>query len=135
MKIQCPNCSQRYEVTSEDFGETVVCQTCGKPFEVSSPDRQEKERDTSTTGNEIRPTDIVFDCSNCGHSLAIDCRGAGREVPCVECGLPTRVPTIVAFPNADRGQISKADRPGCWISLGILLGLVLVVLIVIFFAR
>lgn len=43
-------------------------------------------------GDEIRPTDIVFDCPHCGHNLAIDYRGAGMQINCVECGQPTLVP-------------------------------------------
>jgi len=43
-------------------------------------------------GDEIRPTDIVFDCPHCGHNLAIDYRGAGLQIKCVECGMPTLVP-------------------------------------------
>jgi len=43
-------------------------------------------------GDEIRPTDIVFDCPNCGHNLAIDYRGAGLQITCVECKMPTLVP-------------------------------------------
>ncbi len=35
---------------------------------------------------EIRSTDIVFDCPVCGHNLVIDYRGAGLQVPCSECG-------------------------------------------------
>jgi predicted RNA-binding Zn-ribbon protein involved in translation (DUF1610 family) len=42
--------------------------------------------------DEIRPTDIVFDCPNCGHNLAIDYRGAGLQIDCVACGQPTQVP-------------------------------------------
>jgi hypothetical protein len=40
----------------------------------------------------IRPTDIVFDCPNCGHNLAIDYRGAGLQISCVACGQPAQVP-------------------------------------------
>ncbi len=43
-------------------------------------------------GDEIRPTDIVFDCPHCGHNLAIDYRGAGLQISCVECGNPVLVP-------------------------------------------
>lgn len=43
-------------------------------------------------GDEIRATDIVFDCPNCGHNLAIDYRGAGLQITCVECGNPALVP-------------------------------------------
>lgn len=40
----------------------------------------------------IRATDIVFDCPSCGHNLAIDFRGAGLQITCVECGSPVQVP-------------------------------------------
>lgn len=42
--------------------------------------------------DEIRVTDIVFDCPHCGHNLAIDYRGAGLQISCVACGQPTLVP-------------------------------------------
>ncbi len=42
--------------------------------------------------DEIRATDIVFDCPHCKHNLAIDYRGAGLQINCVECGLPVLVP-------------------------------------------
>ena len=41
---------------------------------------------------EIRPTDIVFDCPHCGHNLCIDYRGAGLQTHCVECGASVLVP-------------------------------------------
>ena len=37
MKIQCPNCSQSYEVTSEHLGKVVACQSCGNNFVVAHP--------------------------------------------------------------------------------------------------
>jgi DNA-directed RNA polymerase subunit RPC12/RpoP len=43
-------------------------------------------------GDEIKPTDIVFDCPHCGHNLAIDYRGAGLQINCVECNHPVLVP-------------------------------------------
>ena len=43
-------------------------------------------------GDEIRSTDIVFDCPHCNHNLAIDYRGAGLQINCVECGQPVLVP-------------------------------------------
>ena len=42
--------------------------------------------------SEILETDIVFDCPNCGKSLAIDSRGAGRTVACTDCGENVEVP-------------------------------------------
>ncbi|MGN0846047.1 MAG: hypothetical protein ACI4RA_01525 [Kiritimatiellia bacterium] len=41
---------------------------------------------------EIRDTDIVFDCPHCGHNLAIDYRGAGLQIACVNCGESVLVP-------------------------------------------
>lgn len=48
--------------------------------------------DTDDQGLEIQPTDIVFDCPNCGHELVIDYRGAGLTVNCTECDEPVQVP-------------------------------------------
>ena len=41
---------------------------------------------------EIKPTDIVFDCPNCGHNLCVDYRAAGLQVPCSDCGAIIQVP-------------------------------------------
>jgi predicted RNA-binding Zn-ribbon protein involved in translation (DUF1610 family) len=43
-------------------------------------------------GAEIRDTDIVFDCPNCGKSLVIDYRGAGLQIDCSACGTSVLVP-------------------------------------------
>ncbi len=50
------------------------------------------EEDAATEGDEIKSTDIVFNCPHCGHNLAIDYRGAGLQINCVECGKPALVP-------------------------------------------
>jgi len=45
-----------------------------------------------TSDSEILPTDIVFNCPHCGHSLCIDCRGAGLVIACTECAREVQVP-------------------------------------------
>jgi hypothetical protein len=50
------------------------------------------ERLDEPENDEIRPTDIVFDCPHCGHNHAIDYRGAGLQINCVACGQATLVP-------------------------------------------
>ncbi len=42
--------------------------------------------------NDIKETDIIFDCPNCGKSLAIDYRGAGLTIKCSDCGSDVQVP-------------------------------------------
>jgi len=42
--------------------------------------------------SEIKETDIIFDCPNCGKSLAIDYRGAGLTIKCSDCGSDVQVP-------------------------------------------
>lgn len=54
-------------------------------LETGAADAFEEEDD-------IRPTDIVFDCPHCGHNLCIDYRGAGLQTNCVECGESVLVP-------------------------------------------
>lgn len=41
---------------------------------------------------EIRDTDIVCDCPNCGKSMAIDYRAAGLQINCSQCGASVLVP-------------------------------------------
>lgn len=55
---------------------------------LTSADVQSEESE----GDEIRPTDIVFDCPHCGHNHAIDYRGAGLQINCVACGEASLVP-------------------------------------------
>lgn len=50
---------------------------------------------------EIKETDIVFDCPNCGKSLAIDYRGAGLTIPCTDCGKSVEVPIPEGMQLAD----------------------------------
>ena len=45
-----------------------------------------------STDDEVRPTDILFNCPHCGHSLCIDCRGAGLLTNCTECSKEVLVP-------------------------------------------
>jgi len=59
-----------------------------EPTEVAAQESEGEEGE----GDEIRATDIVFDCPHCGHNLAIDYRGAGLQINCVECGQPVLVP-------------------------------------------
>ena len=61
--------------------------------EIETTDDAPVEAETSTEeGTIIRDTDIVFDCPHCGHNLAIDYRGAGLQIECVNCGESVLVP-------------------------------------------
>lgn len=52
----------------------------------------------------IRETDIVFDCPHCGHGLIIDNRGAGLVITCAECGKPVQVPIPEGMDISDLDQ-------------------------------
>jgi len=56
------------------------------------------ESDDST---EIKETDIVFDCPHCSKSLAIDYRGAGLTIRCIDCGSDVQVPIPEGMELAD----------------------------------
>ena len=66
--------------------------------EFETPEAEMPEAETPATeaeeeeGTVIRDTDIVFDCPHCGHNLAIDYRGAGLQIECVNCGESVLVP-------------------------------------------
>ena len=42
--------------------------------------------------DEVKDTDIVFDCPHCGKSLCIDYKGAGLNIACTDCGAEVVVP-------------------------------------------
>ena len=46
----------------------------------------------NTEEADIRDTDIVFDCPECGKNLVIDYRGAGLQINCSQCGASVLVP-------------------------------------------
>jgi len=73
------------------------------PADGGSPEpRSAEESDGAEDGGaDIRDTDIVFDCPHCGHSLAIDYRGAGLQINCVNCGEPVLVPIPDGMKIAD----------------------------------
>lgn len=52
----------------------------------------DKTTETGENPNEIRPTDIVFECPHCKKSLAVDYRAAGLTVPCTDCKEMVEVP-------------------------------------------
>lgn len=54
--------------------------------------REEPQPDAQTDDQDIRDTDILFECPRCGKSMVIDYRGAGLTIPCVDCAHPVDVP-------------------------------------------
>ena len=67
--------------------EEVAGQDAAEALEASAEELEGEE-----SGTIIRDTDIVFDCPHCGHNLAIDYRGAGLQINCVQCGESVLVP-------------------------------------------
>jgi len=61
--------------------------------------------------DDVRDTDIVFDCPRCGKRLVIDYRGAGLEVACTGCGERVLVPIpdgmMLDDLDLDPGEILK----------------------------
>jgi len=57
--------------------------------------------------NDIRDSDIVFNCPFCDKSLAIDCRGAGLTIACPDCGNKIEVPIPE---NMDVSDIDSSDE-------------------------
>lgn len=65
---------------------------------------------------DIKETDIVFDCSHCGKSLAIDYRAAGLSIACSDCGSIVVVPIPEGMEMADF-DASAEDREALIIRL------------------
>ena len=61
--------------------------------------------------DEIRDTDIVFECPHCGKSLAIDYRAAGLTIPCTDCRRIIEVPIPEGMELGDL-DVSEEDVRG-----------------------
>ena len=77
----------------DDFNPTAVPDGSAENFEP-----------TLSNGDDIRDTDIVFDCPYCGHGLVIDNRGAGLVIACASCGKPVQVPIPDGMDISDLDQ-------------------------------
>ena len=67
----------------------------------AAEDEAFEAEDAEQGGTVIQDTDIVFDCPHCGHNLAIDYRGAGLQISCVNCGESVLVPIPDGMDIAD----------------------------------
>lgn len=52
------------------------------------------------SATELQPGDIIFECPQCGKSLAIDVRGAGYIVHCPDCRTEIQVPGMETVAQA-----------------------------------
>lgn len=62
-----------------------------------------EDRDGSGS-QEIKDTDIIFECPHCEKSLAIDYHAAGLSIPCTDCGK------FVVVPIPDGMEVSDLDK-------------------------
>jgi len=75
IKIQCPHCSQHYEVSSDDFGATAACQACGKDFVIAQPSTDTQVPPENEQAQASKP------CPYCGEQIlfvAKKCKHCGE---------------------------------------------------------
>jgi len=53
----------------------------------------------------LEGNDILFECGQCGKSLAIDCRGAGLNIRCPQCDSELEVPIPDGFDLAELDKV------------------------------
>ncbi len=73
----------------------------------------QEQKVKSAGATDVQPTDIVFECPQCGKSLAIDPRGAGLVVTCPDCQTQVQVPVAEPAeeqPGGDEQGIDLATR-------------------------
>ena len=66
---------------------------------------QEQQKVKSAGATDVQPTDIVFECPQCGKSLAIDPRGIGLVVVCPDCQTQVQVPA----PRFEEEELSNEE--------------------------
>jgi len=59
--------------------------------------------------SEIQPGDIVFNCPQCGKSLAIDPQGAGLVVTCPDCQTELQVP-VAATESSEPTVLERLEH-------------------------
>jgi predicted RNA-binding Zn-ribbon protein involved in translation (DUF1610 family) len=69
---------------------------------------QEQQQVKSASATDVQPTDIIFECPQCGKSLAIDPRGIGLVISCPDCQTQVEVPA----PRLDPAELSDEDTGG-----------------------
>lgn len=69
---------------------------------------QERQQVKSAGATDVQPTDIVFECPQCGKSLAIDPRGIGLVIECPGCQTQVLVPA----PRLDEEALSDEETGG-----------------------
>ena len=79
-------------MSEEEIAETEETAEAEAAAEDVAAEDAEEMDDPEQSGTVIQDTDIVFDCPHCGHNLAIDYRGAGLQINCVNCGETVLVP-------------------------------------------
>ena len=62
------------------------------------------EEQTVQLSGEFQEGDIIFECPECGKSLAIDPRGAGLMITCPDCDARIQVP----FPEEDEVALEQS---------------------------
>lgn len=67
----------------------------------------------SANSGELQPGDIVFECPQCGKSLAIDPRAAGFVIRCPDCQTEIQVPGTTAE-SAEETEVlvTTSEPPG-----------------------
>lgn len=76
-----------------------------------------QEEVKSANSAELQPGDIIFECPQCGKSLAIDVRGAGYIVRCPDCHTEIQVPGVDAPSEEEDDEVEIPPAPGSEISL------------------
>lgn len=72
----------------------------------------EEQQVRSAGATDVQATDVIFECPQCGKSLAIDQRGIGLVVTCPDCQTEVQVPTPAAESPELSGEDSGGDEQG-----------------------
>ena len=101
--LQCPTCSQRFQVLADQAGTQASCPHCqnviGIPAVLDTTQAEEPARQKSSD------PPLVAECSECSGKIGCTESMIGRDVACPHCGKTTQV-----TPNAARTKGKREKK-------------------------
>ena len=101
MRVLCGQCGQAHDVDDDYDQPTVACSKCGHAIPISRTADGQPHADPAGMGEELGFAEqarqstarkIPVTCPNCGKTVSVSARVAGRKARCKGCDQPLEIP-------------------------------------------